>query len=154
MRIRTAIIGLVLFGQLNCSNEDVGINSFEDDSSITTLNGTWKVLSFEDISADAIEYKTQENSWDKDIVVTFNDNLNPKLVLGTVTTNSIEGEFEYIGPRQFRLSRYGTTFVGQPVWADKFGAAMVDGEIPFKINQEKLRIYYDNKTKSVTLTKE
>ena len=154
MRIRTTIIGLVLLGQLSCSNEDIDINSFNDDPSITTLNGTWKVISFEDITANNIEYKTQENSWGKDITVTFNDNLNPKLFSGKVTTNSVEGEFDYVGVRQFKLSRYGSTFVGQPVWADKFGVAMTDGDVSFKINRERLRIHYDNKTKSVTLTKE
>lgn len=154
MLTRTVIIGLIISGQLSCSNDDIDISSFRDDSSITTLNGTWKVVSFEDFTANSVEYKTQENSWGKDIVVTFNDNLNPKLFSGTVTTNSVEGEFEYVGLRQFRLSRYGTTFVGQPIWADKFGTAMLDGDVPFKINTERLRIYYDNKTKSVTLTRE
>ena len=40
MRTWTVIIGLALFGQLSCSNEDLDIKSFNDDSSITTLNGT------------------------------------------------------------------------------------------------------------------
>jgi hypothetical protein len=71
-----------------------------------------------------------------------------------VTTNSVAGEFEYISQRQFKLNRYGTTFVGQPVWADKFGKAVLDGNVTFGINSEKLRIYYDSKTKSVTLTRE
>ena len=154
MRIQIAIIGFVLFGQLSCSSDDVDIDSFKDDSSIMTLNGTWKVVSFEDFATNTTEFKTQENSWDKDIVVTFNDNLNPKLFSGKVTTNSVEGEFEYVGQRQFKLNRYGTTFVGQPVWADKFGTAVLDSNVTFKINSERLRFYYDNKTKSVTLTRE
>lgn len=154
MRTWTVIIGLVLFGQLSCSDEDLDTKIFNDDPSITTLNGTWKVVSFEDLTTNTTEFKTQDNSWGKDIIVTFNDNLNPKLFSGKVTTNSVVGEFDYVGTRQFKLSRYGSTFVGQPVWADKFGVAMTDGDVPFKINRERLRIYYDNKTKSVTLTKE
>jgi len=112
------------------------------------------VVSFDDITTNYIEYKTQENSWDKDITVTFNDNSNPNSFSGQVTTNSVEGAFDYVGVRQFNLSRYASTFVGQPVWADKFGVAMTDGDVSFKINRERLRIYYDNKTKSVTLTRE
>jgi hypothetical protein len=154
MKIWTVIIGLILFGQLSCSTEDLDIRTFNDDSSITTLNGTWKVVSFEDLTTNTTEFKTQDNSWGKDIIVTFNDNLNPKLFSGKVTTNSVEGEFDYVGTRQFKLSRYGSTFVGQPVWADKFGVAMTEGDVPFEINRDRLRIYYDNQTKSVTLTKE
>ena len=154
MRILTTIvIGLVILGQLSCSSDNIDINIFKDDSSLT-LDGTWKVLSFEDYSTNTTEFKTQENSWGLDIIVTFNDNLNPKLFSGKVTTNSVAGEFEYVGQRQFKLSRYGTTFVGQPIWADKFGTAVLDGDVSFKVNSEKLRIYYNNKTKSVTLTRE
>ncbi|MCA6368812.1 MAG: hypothetical protein IM631_21350 [Cytophagales bacterium] len=154
MKIRKILIGLVLLGQFSCTSNDISINSFKDDPSITTLNGTWKVVSFDDLTANTTEFKTQENSWGKDIVVTFNDNINPKLFSGKVTTNSVQGEFEYINQRQFKLKGYGTTFVGQPVWADKFGKAVLDGNVTFRINSERLRIYYDSKTKSVTLTKE
>lgn len=154
MKIRTTIVGLLLLGLISCSSDDIDINSFRDDSSITTLNGTWKVVSFEDLTTNMTEFKTQENSWGKDIIVTFNDNLDPNLFSGKVTTNSVQGEFEYAGQRQFTLSRYGSTFAGQPVWADKFGTAVLDGNVTFAINSEKLRIYYDNKTKSVTLTRE
>jgi hypothetical protein len=154
MTIRQIVIGLVLLGQFSCTSNDISINSFKDDPSITTLNGTWKVVSFDDLTANTTESKTQENSWGKDIIVTFNDNTNPKLFSGKVTTNSVAGEFEYISQRQFKLNRYGTTFVGQPVWADKFGKAVLDGNVTFGINSEELRIYYDSKTKSVTLTRE
>jgi hypothetical protein len=154
MRILTTIvIGLVLLGQQSCSSDDIDINNFKDNSSLT-LNGTWKVISFEDYTTNTTEFKNQENSWGLDIIVSFNDNLNPKLFSGKVATNSVEGEFEYVGQRQFKLSRYGTTFVNQPVWADKFGTAVLDGDVTFKVNSEKLRIYYDNQSKSVTLTKE
>jgi hypothetical protein len=152
--MRTLIIGLIIIGQISCSNEDFDINSFKDDPFITTLNGTWRVISFEDFSTNTVEYKTQENSWGKDIIVTFNDNLDPNLFSGKVTTNSVEGEFDYVGQRQFKLNRYGTTYAGQPEWADKFGIAVLDGNVTFIINRGGLRIYYDNKTKSVTLTKD
>ena len=52
------------------------------------------------------------------------------------------------------MINYVTSFVNQPVWADKFNHAVFDGEVDFKINATGLRIYFDNKTKSVTLTKE
>jgi hypothetical protein len=152
--MRTILIGLILIAQLSCSDENSDIHSFTDDLSITTLNGRWRVISFEDFTTNTVEYQTQENSWDKDIIVTFNDALLPKLLSGEVTTNSVHGEFDYVGPRQFKLNKYETTFVAQPSWADKFGTAVNDNTATFKINSDKLRIYYSNNTKSVTLAKE
>ena len=154
MRIWTVIIGFVLLGQLGCSNENLDINSFNDDSSIMTLNGTWKVISFENYSDNIREFKNQENSRGLDITINFDDTKDPNELSGTNTTNTVFGEFEYIGARKFKIENYGTTEVAQPVWADKFNHAILDGEVNFKINVMALRIYYDNETKSVTLTRE
>jgi hypothetical protein len=143
------IIGLLAF---SCSDE-FDANDFKGNSSIKSLNGTWKVISFEDFNQQTVETKTQENSWGTDIIVFFNDTLDPKIFGGTITTNSVAGEFEYINERKFKLLRYSTTFVGQPDWGNKFGRA-VAGEVVFKIDDDKLRFYYDNKTKSVTLIRE
>ena len=154
MRTWTAIIGLVLFGQLSCSNEDLDIKSFSDDSSISTLNGSWKVLSFENYTDNVREFKNQENSRGLDIIVNFDDTKDLNKLSGKNTTNTVFGEFEYIGTRKFKINNYVTTEVAQPVWADKFNQAILDGEVNFKINVTGLRIYYDNETKSVTLTRE
>jgi hypothetical protein len=158
MRIRTAIIaaiiGLVYFGLLSCSNDNFDINSFYDDSSITTIDGTWKVLSFENYTDNSREFRNQANSNGLDISIIFNDTKDPHELSGTNTTNTVFGEYEYIGTRKFKIINYGTTYVAQPVWADKFNHAILDGEVNFKINLTELRIYYDNETKSVTLTRE
>jgi hypothetical protein len=154
MRIRTAIIGLVLFGQLSCSNEDIDIKLFNDDSSITTLNGTWKVVSFENYTDNSQEFKNQENSRGLDIIINFDDTKDPNELSGTNTTNTVFAEFEYIGTRKFKINNYGTTEVAQPIWADKFNQAIIGGELYFKISVTGLRIYYDNETKSVTLTRD
>jgi hypothetical protein len=153
MGLKTTIIGLLLVGQLSCSDENVDISSFNDDSSISTLNGNWKVYSFENFSTMTVEYATQENSWDKYITVTFDDTKDPNELAGTNITNTILGEFEYVAQRQFKMNTLSTTQVGQPEWADEFTNAILDNEASFEINTEQLRIYYDNKTKSVTLNR-
>ncbi|MBX2965336.1 MAG: hypothetical protein KF845_04260 [Cyclobacteriaceae bacterium] len=154
MKNRTAIAGFLLIGLFGCSDNDFDIRGFKDDPSINTLNGTWKVISFEDYAQNTVEYKNQENSWGFDIIVFFNDTLDPKLFGGKVTTNSVSGEFEYISERQFRIPQYATTFVGQPKWADNFNHAISGENVTFRINDRRLRIYFNNETKSVTLTKE
>lgn len=154
MRTWTLFIAFVLIGQQSCSNEDLDIKSFNDDASVTTLNGTWRVLSFENYTDNIREFKNQENSRGLDIIIKFDDTKDPNELSGKNTTNTVFGEFQYIGTRKFKVINYGTTEVAQPVWADKFNQAIIDGELNFKINVAGLRIYYDNETKSVTLTRE
>ena len=154
MRIQRLIIGLVLVGKLASCDDDLNIHWFKDDSSITTLNGTWKVLSYEDYITNRVEVKTEENSRGLDTIVTFDDTKDPNELSGTNTTNTARGEFEYIETRTFRLSSYTPTEVAQPEWANKFDEAITDGELEFKINSTGLRIYYDSNNKSVTLTRE
>lgn len=151
MKLRTTIIGLLLFVQLSCSDENIDITDLKDNSLISTLNGTWRVYSFENFTAMTTEHKTQENSWDKDITVTFDDSKSPHELSGTNITNTILGDFNYVGQRQFKMNSLSTTQVGQPDWADMFTDAILDNEASFKINTKQLRIYYDNETKSVTL---
>jgi len=152
--MRAAIITLMLVGQFSCSKDNINVNTFQDDPLVTTLNGTWKVISFEDLSKNTSELKSQENSWGYDIVVKFDDNKDPHEFSGVNTTNSVFGEFDYIGLRKFKLRRLGTTFVGQPKWGDEFSKAVLDVDVTFKINNGRLRIYYYGQTRSVTLTRE
>ena len=143
------LVLIVLLAQLNCTSDDVEVNTFKDDVSIASLNGEWKVISFEDYGSGKVEFKTQENSWDKDILLTFNDNM----LSGTNITNHVQGEYKYVGRRQFNVTSFATTYVNQPEWADKFMEAMLDDDLTFKINKTGLRIYYDKSSRSVTLTK-
>jgi hypothetical protein len=166
MRVTLAILSLLLFGQVSCSDDTVEPSpatgdkipeSFNDDPSITTLNGTWKVYSFENLDTHMVEYKTQQNSNGQDIVVEFNDTKDPHGFSGINTTNVFGGEFVYAGSRRFKLKGVISTLAGQPEWGDNFSEliryAHYD-EVTFIINDEILRIYYNFRLKSVTLVKQ
>jgi heat shock protein HslJ len=144
MKGLTILIGLFSIAILSCTNE-----TFDN-----SLNGSWKVISFENLTTGTTEFKTQENSWDKEIKVKFDDTVNPKAISGTNITNQIFGEFSLAGQNQFKVSNLGSTEVNQPRWADEFLKAILDQNLTFKITNDRLVIYYDNKTKSVTLKKE
>ncbi|HMG93729.1 MAG TPA: hypothetical protein VK589_26910 [Chryseolinea sp.] len=166
MRPGLLIISLLLLGQLSCSDGDIDTSStpepsipasFNDDPSITTLNGKWKVYSFENLASNTIEYKTLKNSRGQDIIVEFNDTKVPHGFSGIKTVNMFGGEFNYVGSRQFKLKEVISTLAGQPWWADEFDKFISYGlynEATFIINDEMLRIEYDYKTKRVTLIKE
>jgi hypothetical protein len=154
MKFRTLLFFLCFIAQLSCSDDGLDPNDFVDDASIQTLNGTWKVESFEDYETGQVEYQTQANSSGYDIVITFDDTKDPKVFGGQVTTNGVAGEFEYIGERGLDVLSYASTFINQPEWGDKFGAAFGDDDISFRINSQRLRILYDGRKKGVTLSKQ
>jgi hypothetical protein len=137
-------IGFFLMGILSCTNE----------ASDNSLNGSWTVVSFENLTTGTTEFKNQENSWNKDIKIQFHDSKNPKIVSGTNITNQISGEFSYVGQNQFRVSNLASTYVNQPRWADGFAAAILDQGLTFKIINDRLVIHYDNNSKTVTLKRD
>jgi hypothetical protein len=134
-------IGLLSIGIFSCTDGDVD----------NSLHGSWTVISFENLTTGTIEFKTHENSWDKDINIKFDDTASPKTISGTNITNQIFGEFSFIGQNQFEVSNLGSTDVNQPRWADEFLVALSDQDLTFKTTNDRLVIYYDNKEKRVTL---
>ena len=138
---------LILLGLLSIS-----IFSCTDETFNNSLNGSWTVYSFEDLTTGSTEFKTEENSWNMDINVKFDESKNPKTISGKNITNQIFGEFNYTRKNQFRVNDYfESTKVNQPRWADEFVVAILDQNLSYKITGNTLVISYNNNTKSVTL---
>lgn len=153
MNTTSRIAILLVMSIAGCSKDEIDVHAFTDDPTITTLNGTWKVRSFEDFTQNTVEFKTQENSRGLDITITFDDSKQPHQLSGENTTNTIAAEFEYTGDRKFAISHITSTEVAQPRWADQFIDALLEDDLHYKINATSLRIYYDNDSKSVTLSR-
>jgi hypothetical protein len=134
-------IGLLSIGTLSCTSD-----TFDN-----SLNGSWTVFSFDNLTTGTTEFRTQENSWNKEIKVKFDDTGNPKTISGTNITNHIFGEFNYDGKIHFTVSNLGSTDANQPRWADEFLIAILDQNLTFKITNDRLLIFYDNNSKRVTL---
>jgi hypothetical protein len=143
MRKIILTIGLLSMSILSCTDE-----AFDG-----SLNGSWTVFSFENLITGATEFKTQENSWNMNINIQFDDTKSPKIISGTNTTNQVLGEFSYIEQNQFRVSSLMSTRVSQPKWADEFTRAIQDQDLTFKIAKNQLVIYYENNSKSMTLNR-
>lgn len=150
----SSIIALILFANFGCSKEDSFLTPVVDDPSIATANGTWKVISYEDHVAERTEIRTKENSWEKEILITFDDNVSPPSIIGVNTTNTFRGEFEYAGPRKFKIDKYVSTYVNEPKWGQMFTSAVVNGDFTFGVNAQKMRIYYAGGAKSITMEKQ
>jgi hypothetical protein len=143
---------LIITIGFGCKKDEIKIKEINDDSSITTINGTWVVKSYENYGNQSILLKDEKNSWGHDVVITFSEEKEPHQFYGKNTTNSISGEFKYLGKRKISFENYISTYVNQPEWADKFNQALEGGE--FKINNTHLRIYFNENKESVTLIKQ
>ena len=126
----------------------------EDPKLIDNITGVWKVVAYDNHEDNSSITKTNENSWDgADVTVSFFDKENGLYkITGTNTTNSIIGEYTYIGENNIKIIKLGGTYINQPEWGNLFSDAVYDfGK--FENNGILLRIFYDNENKSVLFEK-
>jgi hypothetical protein len=138
----------VLIFTVGCDKDKIDEN-FMDDTSIPNINGKWKVVSYEDFEKNSITVKNDVDSWNgMDVILTFaNDSL-----WGYCTTNAMTGRYSLAG-REIHIISYGGTKIGQPEWGNMFTKVIYEVE-SYAINDHKLRLYYDDANKSVTMTRE
>ncbi|MEM6841629.1 MAG: hypothetical protein AAF632_05350 [Bacteroidota bacterium] len=148
------LVAFFLIALLGCNEDDISDLEIRDDPSITSLNGTWKVIAYEDYEQGELITKTEENSWNMDVIITFDDTINPPSITGKNTTNSIFGSFEYTGHRSFQTAGFASTYVSQPEWADTFAKIFEEGEQLFIINETQLKITNTSRKLTAILEKE
>ena len=87
-KILFAAICLFIF-TVSCDKDKIDKN-FMDDTSISNINGKWKVVSYENFEKASIIVKNDVDSWNgMDVIVTFaNDSL-----WGYCTTNAMTGKY-------------------------------------------------------------
>ena len=150
LSVLTFLFSLVLIALLSssCSKEDIPV-TFD-------LTGSWKVTSYEDLTASTIITKTESNSWlqfnNGDINITFSStdsfhgNIN-----GIKVTNTFEGGYTIDGKGKIQISNYMQTEVNEPDWGDYFNAIT---EIEsYEVKGNSLKIYYTGKTKCINFVK-
>jgi hypothetical protein len=138
---------LVLF---SCEDAEIG-PVFADDPSIRSIEGTWQVEYFYDLSAKERIEKSKDNSWGYDIEITFQENTIDTTFAGSNTTNQIAGQYAYRGERTIEILNLSSTFVNQPEWANLFVDAILDDTVRFAADRETLRFYYEDDSRYVSL---
>lgn len=119
--------------------------SFEDDSSIKDINGTWVVISYESQKGPVMR-KNDVESWNgMDVILTFETDS----LYGRNTTNQVMGNYS-LNNRTIHIIRYGGTKMGQPEWGNMFSDAAYKID-SFTINSNQLRFFYNDTRNSVTL---
>lgn len=138
---------VVVIISISCEKEAINRN-FGDNVSASNIDGTWRVISYEDYEKNTLTLKKDVDSWDgMDVILTF----SVDSMYGRNTTNTVSGKYE-ISDRNIQIINYGGTKVGQPEWGNMFSGIIHTLE-SFKVNECQLRFYYNNGKKSVTLEK-
>ena len=152
--MRCCILVLLSAFFFGCKEDDLIDLKIQDDLSISTINGTWKVIAYKELDIKKVITKDSSNSWGFDVIITFDDTVNPLKITGRNTTNSIFGEFEYINDRSVRILTLGSTYVGQPEWGDKFIDLVSESDLIFEVNESQLRIVNNQKQRSALFERE
>lgn len=128
----------ILMVLLSC-NEEVPSIDFQDDPSITSIEGNWKLIQIFDADGEIIT-KTEDNSWGYDVAFTIDDNGDPFEIYGKNTTNQIFGGFDYLEGRAVQVYAIGTTYVNQPEWGNKFSKVFYSAKLTYSVNSDWLRL--------------
>ncbi len=140
-----------------CCKKDNTTNPFGDDPNITTVAGTWKVLSYDDLVSNTQITKNSTNTWlnvnNGDEMVTFKDTTNEGIISGVAVTNQVSGSYTITSPRNIKIHSLFTTKINQPEWADLFGENIIKAET-FSVNNMRLKIFYNSKKNSITFERQ
>ena len=152
--MRYYILVLLITFLVSCKEDDLVDLKIQDDLSISIINGTWRVTAYNELDTKKIITKDSSNSWGFDVIVTFDDSVDPAEITGRNTTNSITGKFAYTGNRSFRIPGLVSTRVGQPEWGNKFIELVSGSDLEFEVNESQLRIFNEQKQLSALFEKE
>jgi hypothetical protein len=144
----------VLFVALAGCADTGGSNAEETNSALVSLNGTWRVVSFENYDENSVIYPTEENSGGYDITITFDESGDPYQLTGRNATNDIYGTFEYLSDNKVHVIHFTSSKVAQPELADEFSRALTSEHLEFEIVNGRLKLYYEEKDRGVTLVED
>lgn len=149
------------------------IQAVTDDPSISTLAGTWKVVSYENYSDSSALIRSELSSAvnGKDIVLTFGGNLSGGSLTGHTLVNEVDGTYQ-VGDEKggntgtnpnsaasrnvkvfFGATKAGVGPAGSPDQQWEGNIWNLDEASNYVVNSKYLRIFYANNSKSITFVK-
>ncbi len=155
-KLNFIVILTILITICGCEKEN-SIQTINDDNDITTIAGTWKVVSYDDLANNTQITKDANNTWPKsnngDVIITFKDTLDIRLISGATVTNEVSGIYTLSSPRKINVVNFNGTYLNQPDWADLFWENFRKSE-EYSVNKTHLRIFYNSNKNSITFEKQ
>lgn len=135
-----------------CKKQNI-IQTVFDDEGITSIAGTWKVVSYDDWTNNTQIKKDENNTWTDfnkgDVTISFQDSKPMGDFNGKTVTNTIFGNYTFSNPRKMKVESLGGTKMNQPDWADLFWEHFPKAEA-YAVNNIQLRIFYNSNKNSIS----
>lgn len=124
--------------------------------SAASLNGNWKVISYNNHISNSTITKNSTNTWNDfnngDITINFNSSRSDEgSFSGTNVTNKFSGKFSLNSSNKISIKDFISTEMNEPEWATLFHQVYTAES--FFINDNTLTIYYNQNNNSVSLEK-
>ena len=151
--MRTNLLNIILL----VITTTVMISCNDDEKNLTfDFSGDWKVISFIDLKTSEKTTKTDENTWSQfnngDNTISFTKSDSTKgVVSGINVTNGFHGEYTTDSIGKILLTNVSWTKINEPEWGKLFHS--ISNAESYEIKNNILTIYYNNKTKCITLEK-
>ncbi len=148
-RLLSWLFLLALLVPVACSQNELG-DLEQNTNADAALDGTWKVIAYEDLTSNTRIVKDNVNSGGGlDVVLTFTGDR----ITGKNTTNQVSMTISYPAPEELKITEYHTSEVNQPLWGNLFNAAARELK-EFEVNDTRLRVYYNNGNNAVLFEKQ
>ncbi|TDE13822.1 hypothetical protein [Dyadobacter psychrotolerans] len=82
-----------------------------------TLEGSWKLTGYRDISTGNLEIDPDLNA--KGVVFTFKDDEKTGNIEGHTSVNTVSGSYELMEYCRLKVTSFGGTKVGEPAWSNR-----------------------------------
>ncbi|MEM8507618.1 MAG: META domain-containing protein [Bacteroidota bacterium] len=138
-------LALVVLVCINCSSDDDAVISYD-------LTGSWRVVAFT-VEGTTIT-KTAENTWpdfnngDITAILTEPNAEGEGEITGFTVTNAYNGTYTIQEGGEIAIGPVATTFINEPEWTQYY---KISGAEQYEIRNEKLFIYYNNKSNTIVL---
>ncbi|MCM4157948.1 hypothetical protein [Gramella sp. AN32] len=134
----------------------ISISCSKEENIDNELEGEWKVISFENYQDSTSITKTEDNTWpdfnNGDITISFIFSDNSKgNISGKNVTNTFYGDFTIDSKKNLSIDNTNWTEINEPEWGRLFHSIRLAEE--YKIDSNKLTIYYNNEQNGIVLTK-
>jgi hypothetical protein len=123
----------------------------KDNTTTDTLNGTWKLLKYHNLTTGTSESEPPNIS--RSIIIEFSDNRIKGNMNGHTVTNTVGGEYELLQDNKMKTLSFGGTKVGEPNWGDKFWDA-IQAASSYRRQSDKLYIHFNADTEKMEFKKQ
>jgi hypothetical protein len=123
----------------------------KDNTTTDTLNGTWKLLKYHNLTTGTSESEPPNIS--RSIIIEFSENRIKGNMNGHTVTNTVGGEYELLQDNKMKTLSFGGTKVGEPNWGDKFWDA-IQVASSYRRQSDKLYIHFNADTEKMEFKKQ